>query len=319
MLNTTQAQRAKRQEEELEDARSKLPAIQEDASSSKSEIESLKKRAEQAETNLRETKAELERQKKEERLDRDRSDSNDRRAWLEDIPSTIVKGGSRPESPLLHQQNSRTWSSDFLSLSGLPNKLRKTSAPSSTDDPLERLTSRRPSAQPPTRPTLDANRAPSSPHPLFSPTTLDSPRDIIEPDDALDTTDTVSSPQHILADMVSVSTVAAGPSVQLVERMSAAIRRLESEKVAAREELARISNQRDEARAEIVALMRRAEKGEEALGKVKTLEDEVSDMRERYETTLELLGEKSEMVEELKADVQDVKDMYKELVERTHR
>jgi TATA element modulatory factor len=30
-----------------------------------------------------------------------------------------------------------------------------------------------------------------------------------------------------------------------------------------------------------------------------------------------MLGEKSELVEELKADVQDVKDMYRELVERT--
>ena len=117
--------------------------------------------------------------------------------------------------------------------------------------------------------------------------------------------------------MVSVSTVAAGPSVQLVERMSAAIRRLESEKVAAREELARISRQRHEARAEIVALMREVENGKSAVQRLGDVEKEVAEVRERYETTLELLGEKSELVEELRADVEDVKAMYRDLVERT--
>jgi chromosome segregation ATPase len=117
--------------------------------------------------------------------------------------------------------------------------------------------------------------------------------------------------------MISVSTVGAGPSVQLVERMSAAIRRLESEKVAAKEELARISRQRDEARAEIVALMREMESSKVAKERVAALEKEVAEVNERYETTLELLGEKSEMVEELKADVEDVKAMYRDLVERT--
>lgn len=105
--------------------------------------------------------------------------------------------------------------------------------------------------------------------------------------------------------------------MQLIERMSAAVRRLESEKVAAREELARISRQRDEARAEIVALMREAEGGRAAVKKVEVLEAEVAEMKGRYETTLELLGEKSELVEELRADVEDVKAMYRELVENT--
>jgi chromosome segregation ATPase len=122
-----------------------------------------------------------------------------------------------------------------------------------------------------------------------------------------------------MQDMLSVSTVAAGPSVQLVERMSAGIRRLESEKVAAREELARISNQRDEARAEILALMREVETGKSATERVAQLEAEVAEVSSRYETTLELLGEKSELVEELRADVQDVKAMYRDLIERTVR
>ncbi|KAM0268696.1 hypothetical protein ACHAQH_009932 [Verticillium albo-atrum] len=103
----------------------------------------------------------------------------------------------------------------------------------------------------------------------------------------------------------------------LVERMSAAIRRLEGEKMASREELSRISGQRDEARAEMVSLMKETQSGKAASKKVAELEAEVAGINARYQTTLELLGEKSELVEELRADVEDVKAMYRDLVERT--
>lgn len=298
--------------------RTKLPTVQEDVKSYQSQLETLKRRAEEAEAALLETKAELERHKAswvEERRDKDRSDSNDRRAWLDDIPGQPFRSNSRPESPLF-QGPSRTWSSDLLGLQAVPNKFRKSSAPSSNDDLAEKLSLRRPSAQPLSRPTLQAGS-----QLVFSPTvdalTTPSSTHPLDQDDMLDSLETSSSPQQLMQDMVSVSTVAAGPSVQLVESLSAAIRRLESEKSAAREELARVSNQRDEGRAEIVAFMREAESGRAAVKKVADLEAEVADVKARYETTLELLGEKSELVEELKADVQDVKAMYRDLIERT--
>ena len=320
------ALRAKRHEEELEEARSKLPTVQEDVNSYKSQLATLQKRADEAEAALAEARAELDKQKaswaRDEKQDRDGSDSTERREWLEDVPTHPYKSNSRPESPLVHGP-SRTWSSDLLGLQSLQTKVRKTSTPSSIDDLAERFSvARRPSAQPPGRPSLHAGTGGHPTPPLlFSPTmealptpTLTHP---LEQDEVLDSVETSSSPQQMLQDMVSVSTVAAGPSVQLVERMSAAIRRLESEKVAAREDLSRISKQRDEARAEMVTLMREVEAGKTALKRVADLEAEVADVSARYETTLELLGEKSEMVEELKADVQDVKAMYRDLVERT--
>ena len=141
------------------------------------------------------------------------------------------------------------------------------------------------------------------------------PRDDVSEDNV----DTLSTVHRAIPDMVSVSTTAAGPSIQLVERMSAGIRRLEAEKVAGKEELLRISNPRDEARAEIVTLMKEIESSRQARDRVAALEQEVADINERYQTTLELLGEKSELVEELRADVQDVKAMYRELVERAIR
>jgi len=126
-----------------------------------------------------------------------------------------------------------------------------------------------------------------------------------------------SSPQQTINDLVSVSTAGAGPSVQLVERMSSAVRRLESEKASTKEDIVRLSAQRDEARAEIVSLMREVEVKREKEEKVKELEVEVKNLNERWQTTLEMLGEKSEEVEELKGDIADLKSIYRDLVQRT--
>ncbi|RPA85715.1 hypothetical protein BJ508DRAFT_302543 [Ascobolus immersus RN42] len=116
-------------------------------------------------------------------------------------------------------------------------------------------------------------------------------------------------------DMLSASTVAAGPSVQLVERMSAAVRRLESEVSGLREELHALSTSRDEARAEIVDLMKENEEKKEVEQRLKKCQAEMAQLEERFATTLEMLGEKEEMVEELRHDVADWKEMYRELVQ----
>ncbi|KAI9685972.1 MAG: hypothetical protein M1822_003955 [Bathelium mastoideum] len=108
-----------------------------------------------------------------------------------------------------------------------------------------------------------------------------------------------------------------GPSVQLVERMSGAVRRLEAEKAALREELGRLGAQRDEARREVVALMGEVEARDGVAERVAVLEGEKAGVEERYGAALEMLGEKSELVDELRADVEDLKKIYRELVERT--
>ncbi|KAI3010678.1 hypothetical protein CBS147346_1443 [Aspergillus niger] len=120
-------------------------------------------------------------------------------------------------------------------------------------------------------------------------------------------------------DIISESTVGAGPSVQLVERMSATVRRLESERAASKDELARITTQRDEARQQIVDLMREAEEKRSSDARVQELEKRLEDLDQRYQTTLEMLGEKSEQVEELQADIADLKKIYRELVDSTMR
>lgn len=126
-----------------------------------------------------------------------------------------------------------------------------------------------------------------------------------------------SSPQRTAAELISISTAGAGPSVQLVERMSATVRRLETEKAASREEIARLIGQRDEARNEVVALMREMETMKDTQGRVGKMEQEMADLKSRYDAALEMLGEKSEECEELKNDVDDLKKIYRELVEST--
>ncbi len=56
---------------------------------------------------------------------------------------------------------------------------------------------------------------------------------------------------------------------------------------------------------------------------LKTLRPQLEDLTKRYHTLLELMGEKEEQVEELKADIIDVKALYRtqisELVEQIEK
>ncbi|KAK1975509.1 M protein repeat protein [Colletotrichum cereale] len=319
------ATRCKRQDEELQELTNKLPNYQRDVEAYQAHIEALQKRAENAEAALSQAKSELE--KHQQTAWRAERTESDRRPWLEDhLSGPGSRVHSRPDSPLLSVPT-RTMSNDLLLLQSVSGKSRKIPVPTNGIDGFQEGSSvgRKMSSQPPARPPMLPSGsslpvAPSIASFELHPDSLPTPTSHAgERDDMFVGVETSSSPRQMLQDMVSVSTAGAGPSVQLVERMSAAIRRLEAEKVTSREELTRISGQRDEARAEIVSLMKELESNKTASKRVAELEGQVDDLNSRYQTTLELLGEKSELVEELRADVQDVKAMYRDLVERTVR
>lgn len=123
------------------------------------------------------------------------------------------------------------------------------------------------------------------------------------------------SPQLTVNDLMSTSTAGAGPSVQLVERMSAAVRRLESEKATFRDEIARLASQRDSSRDQVVELMRDLDGRRADEGRVGMLEGELRQVRQRYEASLEMLGEREEELQEMREDLGEMKRMYRELVE----
>ena len=105
--------------------------------------------------------------------------------------------------------------------------------------------------------------------------------------------------------------------MQLVERLSATVRRLETERGATREELARLQAQRDGARDEVVGALREVDELREENRGLAALRAEVERLRERHEAALEMLGEKSEECAELKNDIVDLKKIYREMVEST--
>jgi cell division protein FtsB len=129
--------------------------------------------------------------------------------------------------------------------------------------------------------------------------------------------ETQSFSHQTLNDKSSVTSAGAGPSIQLVERISATVRRLTSEKAATKDDMALVLAQRDEARQEIANLKKELEQKRAADERATKLESEIAQLNERYETTLELLGEKTELVEELKADIVDMKNIYRDVLNST--
>ena len=321
-----QAARAKRLEEDLEDSRTNSPTIDQVRRQHQIELAKIQTRAEVAELALAQAKAEAERQRhRSQQVAKEEKQylpDTEPHGWLDDPPSSLRTVGCRPYSAQLSVP-SRCFSSDQLGASLIPRKAKKPSSSSSNREPSPSASgqpSRRPSALNCIQPLVSAGGVQHA----CPPCNTDF-GDVETPPRPPDDKDEVSepiefeAPGETMQEGASISTVAAGPSVQLVERMSAAIRGLESEKVATRQELSRISGQRDDARNEIVALMKDVEMGRAAILKVTDLEAQLGDLNRRYQTTLELLGEKSELVDELRADVADVKQMYRDLVERTVR
>ncbi|KAF5550347.1 TATA element modulatory factor [Fusarium phyllophilum] len=313
------ATRYKRLEDELQDVSPALTVARQELETCREELAALRIQHKSAETALEQARNDLEKQQR--AASREVSADAERRQWADDVATSTPRSQSRPDSPLLSV--ARTFSSDFIGLPVPARQPRRVPTPGSQTESAGDgfFFGRRMSSQPPRPSALSTAGHAIPPPPPFSPfePPTESPRAASPPpdrDDGLDDGDP-SSPRNVAQDMISVSTVGAGPSVQLVERMSAAIRRLEAEKVAAKEEMARVCSQRDEARSDIVNLMTELETQKTASARVTELEAEVENINSRYQTTLEMLGEKSELVEELKADVQDVKDMYRELVERT--
>lgn len=308
-------------EEELEDAQPALAKAQKELEKAREEVATLKASLKKAEEDLERAQSDLAKEQKTRsttslaEVDGHQEQQN----WTDDA-SIHVKDESRPESPM--RSVSRTFSSDLSGLGlSLPTRAKSPMSMNLPESPGDMYTrGRRPSAQLLARPSAgsQAGSGPPAPYSPFQPSEAEhvmSPS-ITERENGLDEA-TPSSPHQTAQDMISMSTVAAGPSVQLVERMSAAIRRLEREKVAAKEEMSRVCSQRDEARSDMVGLMKELEEAKTASSRVPQLEEDVASLDSRYQTTLEMLGEKSELVEELRADVQDIKAMYRELVEQT--
>ena len=136
-------------------------------------------------------------------------------------------------------------------------------------------------------------------------------------DDAFDGIVTPATPDRTINDMFSVSTAAAGPSVQLVENLSSSVRSLRIDNSALKEELNRLSSEKDESRAEVVSLLNEVEDARNTKEKLLKLETELEELQKRYDTTLQLLGERVEEANDLRADVEDMKRIWRDTISQS--
>ncbi|KAI4726268.1 hypothetical protein E4T49_05989 [Aureobasidium sp. EXF-10728] len=327
--------KAKRFEEQLEEMAEESQLLTSQLQASKAEMKKLQSRLEAAETSLNEARTDLDRQKQtfetelSQKLEEERnrqlsqglgiaSPSNGAMASRTQSPTSFFRK-QPPQDPYGSVQSRR-------GLSRIPSQEQTTSLS------IDRSVSRRPSTLTPGLITSRTPMTPDFPSPsvsrqgsMFSLAQLinggngaapQTPSIRTANDDTDDAFDNRSSPQQTINDVISASTVHTGPSVQLVQHMSSKIQRLEAEKSAHKDELTRLVSQRDEARDEVVSMMREIETKRSVDGKTDKLEEELGQVKQRYEACLEMLGEKEEEVEELKSDLVEVKKMYRELVDR---
>lgn len=318
--------KARRLEDELDNVNERARALEQDLSEQQAAAQKLQSRLTAAEAAAQDAKADLEREKKVWEAEYQQRLEEEKTRWqleTQHAHPLSISTHLRADSPSI---SNRQRSPDPLSVWDRRAPRSSASRMDTTLSPIDRMLedARRPSTQ--RQKSSPSARTPEigtpqrqdsipsglsslngTPHMVPSTPSIHAP-DYDEP------FETTSSPHHTINDMMSVSTVGAGPSVQLVERMSAAVRRLESEKATHKEEMARLAAQRDEARDEVVALMREVEEMRGQKARVEELQRELSEVTQRYDTTLEMLGEKTERVEEVEADLVEVKKMYRELV-----
>ncbi|KAF2018856.1 hypothetical protein BU24DRAFT_342230 [Aaosphaeria arxii CBS 175.79] len=315
--------KARRLEDELDGVNDKARALEQDLSEQRTSSEKLLARLAQAEKLAEDARADLEREKKIWEADLQQRLLEEKAKWRTEMqPNQLSQDNLlRADSPSASNRRHSPDPSGFHARRPLPRSATGEMSLSAMDRMF--VDDRRPSSS---RTRSSANRTPEIGSPPMRqdsiPSSLSNLNGLtisttpsihtFDNDDGFENT---SSPQRTINDMISVSTVGAGPSVQLVERMSAAVRRLESEKATTKEEMTRLASQRDEAREEVVSLMREIEEKRGQDEKLAKLETELQEMNERYETTLEMLGEKSEKVEELEGDVADLKKIYRDLVQ----
>ncbi|KAK6005167.1 hypothetical protein QM012_007946 [Aureobasidium pullulans] len=327
--------KAKRFEDQIEELTEESQLLISQLQASKTEMKKLQARLETAETSLSEARADLDRQKQTfeseltQKLEEERTRQLSQGLGIANPSNGAM--ASRTESPTSYfrKQPSQDPYGSVQSRRGLS---RIPSQEQTTNLSIDRSVSRRPSTLAPGLITSRTPMTPEFPSPsvsrqgsMFSlaqlinggngpaPQTPSMHTNDVDADDGFDNR---SSPQRTINDVISASTVHTGPSVQLVQHMSSKIQRLEAEKSAHKDELARLVAQRDEARDEVVSMMREIETKRSVDGKTDKLEQELGQVKQRYEACLEMLGEKEEEVEELKSDLVEVKKMYRELVDR---
>lgn len=106
-----------------------------------------------------------------------------------------------------------------------------------------------------------------------------------------------------------------GTSMHMVRRLTSAVRRLESELSATKRNLELASNQREQTQREMVGLVDAQDELLRLREEYAAQNDSLKDTQEQLKSSQDRAAGRAERISELQADVQDLKDMYREQVE----
>ncbi|KAG0321805.1 hypothetical protein BG000_003098 [Podila horticola] len=104
-----------------------------------------------------------------------------------------------------------------------------------------------------------------------------------------------------------------GPAVA-IERLNTMVRQLEGQVTFLTEQVRTTNRNKDELSDELVKVTMELEELQSLAAKVPGLEQELHLLQERHKAALEMLGERTEEVQELRADIIDVKDAYRDQI-----
>ncbi|CAK9439008.1 uncharacterized protein LODBEIA_P32320 [Lodderomyces beijingensis] len=105
-------------------------------------------------------------------------------------------------------------------------------------------------------------------------------------------------------------------NLQLVNKMSSTIRRLEIELHTLKDENSKLIQEKEQREQELLASIKLNDEVAALKSQVGELENTIEENKIKEQTMLELIGEKSEQVEELKADVVDLKELCRSQVQQ---
>ncbi|KAF9900228.1 TATA element modulatory factor 1 [Linnemannia zychae] len=99
-----------------------------------------------------------------------------------------------------------------------------------------------------------------------------------------------------------------------IERLNTMVRQLEGQVTFLAEQVRSANRNKDELSDELVRVTMELEELQGAAVKVPSLEQELTLLKDRHRAALEMLGEKTEEVQELRADIVDVKEAYRDQI-----
>jgi len=103
-------------------------------------------------------------------------------------------------------------------------------------------------------------------------------------------------------------------SLPSMEKLQSLLKQREGEIAALQAQISRLEKMKERLQDELTTLTEKNETLSSEIHSLRELRPQIEDIRQRYHTALELIGEKEELVEELRADIADMKIMYKEQI-----